>query len=122
MTPIRVRLSRQKGWKMPANTVNVARPTCFGNPFRIGRDGDAATCVRKFESAIKAGILKNFPLWDRPNVGWKLALRGKNLACWCAPNQPCHADVLLRLANPDPSNSTLLTSDPATAVVPAAAT
>lgn len=26
-------------------------------------------------------------------------LRGKNLACWCPLNQPCHADVLLKLAN-----------------------
>jgi hypothetical protein len=29
-------------------------------------------------------------------------LRGKNLACWCKPDQPCHADVLLELAN-DPA-------------------
>lgn len=26
-------------------------------------------------------------------------LRGKNLACWCPLDQPCHADVLLELAN-----------------------
>lgn len=29
----------------------------------------------------------------------KTALRGKNLACWCRPGQPCHADVLLEIAN-----------------------
>ena len=98
-SPVRVRLSRKKGWRMPPHTVNVARPTYFGNPFKVGRDGDAATCVGKFEAAIMAGQLKNFPFADRPNVGWKLALRGKNLACWCGPGQPCHADVLMRLAN-----------------------
>jgi len=32
----------------------------------------------------------------------KIELRGKNLACWCALDQPCHADVLLELANQDP--------------------
>jgi len=26
-------------------------------------------------------------------------LRGKNLACWCDDKGPCHADVLLELAN-----------------------
>ena len=32
-------------------------------------------------------------------------LRGKNLACWCKPDQPCHADVLLELANKEPPNA-----------------
>ncbi len=29
-------------------------------------------------------------------------LAGKNLACWCKPGEPCHADVLLKLANDEP--------------------
>lgn len=41
-------------------------------------------------------------------VPWRITvaleeLRGKDLACWCSPNQPCHADVLLRIANEEPS-------------------
>lgn len=29
----------------------------------------------------------------------RAALRGKNLACFCKPGAPCHADVLLEVAN-----------------------
>lgn len=99
MKPKRITLSRKKGWRMPANTVKVCRPGYFGNPFKVGRDGDAATCVLKFAAALVSGKLKNFPFYKRRNVGWKVYLRGKNLACWCKPGQPCHADVLLEIVN-----------------------
>lgn len=32
----------------------------------------------------------------RANLPW---LRGKDLACWCALGEPCHADILMREAN-----------------------
>jgi len=32
----------------------------------------------------------------------RAALRGHDLACWCALDQPCHADVLLEIANAPP--------------------
>ena len=50
--PHRVQLSRRKGWKMPENIVSVARPGRWGNPFRVGVDGDAAECVRKFREQL----------------------------------------------------------------------
>ena len=37
--PQRVQLSRRKGWRLPPNTVNVARPTKWGNPYRVQRAG-----------------------------------------------------------------------------------
>ena len=74
---------------MPPNTVKVCRPGKWGNPYRIGVDGDAETCVRTYKQAIKMGA--------GPDEIEEL--RGKNLACWCALDAPCHADVLLRLAN-----------------------
>lgn len=84
--PIRVQQRRVKGWRMPPNTVSVARPWKWRNPFEIGRDGDRSAVIRKFEE-------KTLPILDlRP-------LRGKNLACFCALDAPCHADVLLREAN-----------------------
>ena len=103
--PHRVQLSRKRGWKMPPNTVSVARPTKWGNPFRIGatyhrgpsfsgRDDivrDAADAVRLFRGWV-------FNLRSAEDVA---ELRGKNLACWCPLDQPCHADVLLELANKD---------------------
>jgi hypothetical protein len=97
--PVRVQLSRRKGWRMPPNTVSVARPGRYGNEYRIGVDGDAAECVAKcrqdWEEGLNAGPGLHRALYRTLLV----KLRGKNLACWCALNQPCHADVLLDLAN-----------------------
>lgn len=96
MNPRRIRLSRKKGFRLPPETVVVSRPSKFGNPFKVGVDGDAAECVRLFEAEThrdSPGCRLRFTGTDL------LGLRGKNLACWCRLDQPCHADVLLRLAN-----------------------
>jgi len=91
--PIRVQLSRKKGWRMPPNTVNVSRPGRWGNPYRLGPDGNAAQCVAMYRLLL-AGNRWTFPTREDLKL-----LRGKNLACWCQPGQPCHADVLLELVN-----------------------
>jgi hypothetical protein len=89
--PHRVQLRRTKGWRMPKNTVSVARPTGYGNRFHVGLPANptVADCVRRFREEQVAEY-EGSPL-ER--------LRGKNLACWCPLDQPCHADVLLELAN-----------------------
>ena len=85
----RLQRKRTKGWRMPPNTVYVGRPSKWANPFRIGIDGDREAVVRKFrEYAMKK--LKEDPNWLEP-------LRGKDLACWCPLDKPCHADVLIEL-------------------------
>jgi len=93
--PIRVQLSRKKGWRMPPNTVKVSRPGKWGNPFKVGVDGDAKHCVELFGMDVCNPY--------NPRVGFDFEeiqqLRGKNLACWCKLGSPCHADVLIRLAN-----------------------
>jgi len=91
--PVRVQLSRKKGWRMPENTVSVARPGKWGNDFVMAREGtrDHAVAAHR-EQAI--GIAHEHPDYFE-------ALRGKNLACWCPLDKPCHADVLLELANGD---------------------
>lgn len=107
--PIRVRLSRAKGWRLPPNTVVVARPTKWGNPWRVGEDyiPTAQEAVRRFRAAV-LGFMSNgsfCPPQARPGsyirriIDEAPTLRGKNLACWCALDAPCHADVLLDLAN-----------------------
>ncbi len=79
---------------MPANTIKVTRPGKWGNPWIVGKDGDAAACVEKYRGLISGNI------WSWPNrKAIQEELRGKNLACWCRPGQPCHADVLLKIAN-----------------------
>ena len=108
--PIRIQLSRAKGWRLPTDTVNVARGPGrkWGNPFAIGTSRcsgsgktfmeehvkDAETAVRFFLEMLEYE-LRPYPSTDEIRA----ELRGKNLACWCKPGQPCHADVLLRIAN-----------------------
>jgi hypothetical protein len=107
--PIRVQLSRLKGWRKPDNTVVVSRPSRWGNPYdwrewiedwkacRVGpveqgRDWCQARAVQSFKDDIEDGLL--------PDIMNNIAeLRGKNLACWCKPGTPCHADTLLEIAN-----------------------
>ncbi len=97
--PERVQLSRRKGWRMPPNTVSVARPTVYGNPYRVGRDGTAEECVAKFRADIERDIGGPIGMYRALMRTWLAKLRGKNLACWCKLDQPCHADALLELAN-----------------------
>jgi hypothetical protein len=76
----------------------VARPSLWGNPFRLGVDGDRARCVALYRQALTAGRLRFTAAEARR------ALAGRDLACWCPPGEPCHAEVLLELANgPDSS-------------------
>jgi hypothetical protein len=72
------------------------RGSKWGNPFKEPRDGTRNEVIAKFERW----------LFNDPEGQCLLAqigeLRGKDLVCWCAP-EPCHGDVLLRLANRDPA-------------------
>lgn len=115
--PTRIQLSRAKGWRMPENTVKVDRSTRWGNPFRWtefyhpGRntqDDATAEAVRRFRASV-IGFESNGS-WCTPTAHPEsaigriiteapIALRGKNLACWCPIGSPCHADVLLEIAN-----------------------
>ena len=86
---------------MPPNTVKVDRTTKYGNPFRLDVVGrtrfEAANAFEQWMTidTCTAGMpeRRNALRFSLPE------LRGKNLACWCPLDQPCHADVLLRLAN-----------------------
>lgn len=103
--PIRIQLSRAKGWRMPPNTVKVDRSTRWGNDFAVGGDhsyydpeatrATAEQCVTIFRRFIEAHLECEPDRWRN----WLEPLRGKNLACWCKPGAPCHADVLLELAH-----------------------
>lgn len=98
--PVRVQLSRKKGWKMPPNTVSVARPTKFGNPFRVCEGRSAAEAVGAFGIWLSVdGCHADIPGRKARLLAALPSLRGKNLACWCPLDKPCHADVLLEIAN-----------------------
>jgi hypothetical protein len=90
--PTRVQLRRTKGWRKPEGAVVVARPTKWGNPHRV-RAEEPAEAVERYRADLVAGRLR---------VGVddvRRELRGRDLACWCRPDRPCHADVLLAVAN-----------------------
>ena len=75
--------------KRAAHDVYIGRPSKWGNPFVIGRDGTREDVIAKYE----AWLLEQTEL-----VAALPELAGKTLGCWCAP-QACHGDVLARLAN-----------------------
>jgi Domain of unknown function (DUF4326) len=105
--PNRIQLRRVKGWRLPGNAVNVARPGPWGNPFVIGRDGTREECVALYAVLLAGQVCETAaaPVAQQRKVQAHVAahiarLRGKDLACWCRPDgRPCHADVLIRLAN-----------------------
>lgn len=91
---------------MPPNTVKVSRPSFYGNPFRIGYDGvrDAETAVQLFREWLERidynfRGMEAYPEYAYTRTGIRASLKDKNLACWCPLDQPCHADVLLEIAN-----------------------
>ncbi|UAJ81399.1 DUF4326 domain-containing protein [Leifsonia sp. ZF2019] len=95
--PHHVQLSRRAGWRKPENTVVVARPSKWGNPFPLseyGRDHAIAAFRAMLEDPSTRAALE-YP--EPEEIREELA--GKNLACWCPLDQPCHADVLLEAAN-----------------------
>lgn len=103
--PKRVRLSRKKGYRKPEGAVVVGRASRWGNPYKVGQahylawDTDG---VFTPESAVRCyrEMLANSPDFVA-EIREKLA--GRDLACWCPLDQPCHGDVLLELANLVPS-------------------
>lgn len=102
----RIQRKRVKGWRMPPNTVYVGRPSKWANPYTVEEYGIRLAIInfRMHLNGMMAIGSKNL-----------VHLRNKNLACWCKLCEehkegkplgvecdkcaPCHADVLLEMAN-----------------------
>ncbi len=122
--PQRIQRRRERGWRMPEGAIYVGRPTVFGNPWGIGADGlvlgpgmffsadpdmTRPMIVAMYADWLELGELapvlmcgvKYTRLIDQRRAIFDALpdLRGHDLACWCPLDQPCHADVLLELAN-----------------------
>jgi hypothetical protein len=76
---------------MPPGTVYVGRPSRWGNPFKVGGGVSRAEAVRRFREWFMGHP-------ELVEVA-RRELRGRDLACWCRLDEPCHADVLLEVAN-----------------------
>lgn len=101
--PERIQLRRTKGWRKPEGVVVVARPSKWGNPFKVGVDGSAAEVVEWYRRYLQSKVFDT----GEPMVETaRRELAGKDLACWCplvddaGRPVPCHADVLLDVSNP----------------------
>jgi len=73
------------------DSVFIGRPSKWGNPFVIGKDGTREEVIEKYRQWVK----------EQPESfiqEIKTELKGKNLICYCAP-KACHGDVLLPIAN-----------------------
>lgn len=119
--PQRIQRLRTKGWRMPEGAVYVGRPGRWGNPFPVSEKITLALSLELFRDLLN-GFFSPSKLahltdaefhalyamrerWLRgagsPKWEAQTFLRGKDLACWCPLDQPCHADVLLELVNND---------------------
>ena len=121
--PKRIQRKRTKGWTMPPDAIYVGRPTKWGNPYTftmmqarldelakvhrgegLRRLGARQMAHDAFDSDLRYGPDSRW-WWYGPHNGIiqingnLAALRGHDLACWCKPTDPCHADVLLEIAN-----------------------
>lgn len=116
MTPQRIQRKRSNGWKMPEGAIYVGRPTRWGNPYKVvpvhrsgsfdvvvndhfvgqstGLESAQRMAINHFITAIRLGY--GFVPWPREI---RNELAGHDLVCWCPLDQPCHADVLLEIAN-----------------------
>jgi hypothetical protein len=119
----RIQLRRTKGWRLPTNARSVARPGYYGNPYKPGDVyliGDLlpfplptkrtweGPCGDANLHAMRCADVEQAVAWYRQWASVALEpravqlLRGLDLACWCPLDCPCHADVLLELANTAP--------------------
>ncbi len=108
--PKRIQRRRTKGWRMSEGAVYVGRPTRWGNPFRVGQwvRPLGGLPVEIKDAALALGLFRANALDPMGGVVFRenvrKHLRGKDLACWCKITSggeyiPCHADVLLEIAN-----------------------
>ena len=110
-------MKRVKGFKLQEESrkingllcVLVSRPSKWGNPYKIGNivEISSNTPIKRIQLTSAEAVVSMFEeylgyeemiesnLWK----SMKKELKGKNLACWCPLDQPCHADVLLKIAN-----------------------
>lgn len=95
MKPIRIQRSRKKGSKLPPNTVCVTRGTKWGNPYRKAQGHDDP--VESFREWIMTGV--SYVHCEPPPTLKEIRsqLGGKNLACWCKPDEACHAKEPTRI-------------------------
>ncbi len=81
------RVQHKRGKKLPPNTKSVARPSRWGNPWKVSDDYSLELVLKMYE------LWLNIALQSEPDFLYPL--KGYDLACYCSLDQACHADILL---------------------------
>ena len=92
MVPKRIKLGRYQGWKI-GDAKYVGRPSRWGLPKDL--HGTPEQIVRQYEEML-------MKMSEKDREALLAPLRGRDLVCYCEPDEVCHGDVLLRLANARP--------------------
>lgn len=101
--PRRIQLRRTKGWRKPEDAIVVSRPSVWGNPWKAGEDHPwypAGQVLMSRQDAVDFYRTSVQSFAPQTIVYLRHVLAGHDLACWCPLDAPCHADVLLEIANP----------------------
>lgn len=131
MNPVRIQRRRIKGWRAPEGAVYVGRGSKWGNPCtqirmpaldgseweqegRLGKTSGQHHAYVHPDKTITSHLVQDATreqavamyrrfIEHRPSLAEaaRTELVGRDLMCWCPDNEPCHADVLLELANPE---------------------
>lgn len=99
MSPQRIQRKRTKGWRMPEGAIYVGRPSRWGNPWIVDPVKATLPASNQYRATAEECV-RLYAVW----AAWyveeiRADLAGHDLACWCPLDQPCHADVLLAIAN-----------------------
>lgn len=119
--PKRIQRKRERGWRQPEGVIYVGRPTRWGNkfqpftsatvfPLEVGVEllpsrvptGSLKVEVRSIEHSLawyRIWVISVMHIHHCLNKDFLAPLRGRDLSCWCPLDRPCHADILLELAN-----------------------
>lgn len=119
--PQRIQHKRTKGWRKPEGAVCVTRGTLWGNPFQpymetrrilpselgIDREKSKIPGMLVIGCMTVEECLAWYRIWaehqrrihERCGLDWCERIRGRDLMCWCPLDSPCHADILLEIAN-----------------------
>ncbi len=115
--PLRIQRRRTKGYRLPPDAIYVGRPTIWGNPFwHAAKFHGIELSLALYRNAAQGiwdpSVVKDIPMsyydehhrWlmrigNHPLEVIRSELCGKDLACWCGLHEPCHADILMEIAN-----------------------
>lgn len=129
VSPVRIQRRRVKGWRAPAGAIYVGRGSKWGNPCtqirmpaldgsewehegRLGKVSgqhhafvhpDKTITSHLVQDATREQAVAMYRRWleQRPSLAEaaRTELAGRDLMCWCPIGEPCHADILLQLAD-----------------------